>query len=135
VPRQTACKCTADTPVSLLCPACIDKRRRIRDRINRRKARAAARGQPPRPAGTAVLPPATVIDLSDALDYLAELLDDVTTSGQQLTSLEQQLVYSLAQVHKVLKPLLDQAAEELVEIRRDVSQYDRDAPKPKFASQ
>ena len=72
MPRQTACKCTADTPVSLLCPACIDKRRRIRDRINRRKARAAARGQPPRPAGTAVLPPATVIDF----DYLTGLLDD-----------------------------------------------------------
>ena len=132
MPRQTACKCTADTPVSLLCPACIDKRRRIRDRINRRKARAAARGQPARPAGTAVLQPAIVIDLSDALDYLTALLDEITGAGRHLTDLEQQLVYSLTQIRNTLQPSLNQATEELVEIGRDVSQYDRIAPKPKF---
>lgn len=130
--QQAQCGCKPETPVPLLCPDCLDKRRRIRDRINRRKARAAARGQPPRPAATAVLPPATVIDLADALDYLTELLNDVTTSGQQLTSLEQQLVYSLTRIRDTLRPPLNQAAEEVIEIGRDVSKYHRDAPKPKF---
>lgn len=73
-----------------------------------------------------------VIDLADALDYLTELLDDIASDERQLTMLEQQLAYSLTRIRDTIQPALNQAAEELVEIGRDVSQYDKNAPKPKF---
>ncbi|MCB0902280.1 MAG: hypothetical protein KDB83_09220 [Actinobacteria bacterium] len=134
MPSQGGCKCTPDTPVPLLCPACKDHRRRIRDRINRRKKRALARGQPPRPLGTALLPTDTVIDLTIALEVLTDLLQRTNQSGQPTTDLERQLLYSLKQIADTLSPAIQPAHDELIEQARSPTQYDDYEPAtPKFA--
>lgn len=116
MPPQGGCICDPETPVPLLCPDCLDNRRRIRDRINRRKARATARGQTPRPLGTAVLPTGTVIDLADALDSVTDVLADAHQDERDLTPLEQQLVYNLQHLHSVLQDALRPATDELHEV-------------------
>ncbi len=137
MPAKAGCACTPDTPVPLLCHNCLDKRRRIRDRLNRRKARAAARGQEPRPTGTAALPPDTVSTLVDALDSIDDLLIQANDPVRTLSPLEQQLVYNLGHLHQVLRDALQPAAEELVEMGRDTSQYRNvyESKKPRFATE
>jgi hypothetical protein len=135
MPPQGGCICDPETPVPLLCPDCLDNRRRIRDRINRRKARATARGQTPRPLGTAVLPTGTVIDLADALDSVTDVLADAHQDERDLTPLEQQLVYNLQHLHSVLQDALRPATDELHEAGRNTSQYPTEyqGKRPKFA--
>lgn len=114
----------------------MNKRRLVRDRLNRRKARAKKRGQQPLPLGTATLPTATVIDLADALTSVAVVLADADQPHQVvLTPLEQQLVYNLRNLHQALHEALRLAADELVEADRDTSQYQHEykGKRPKFA--
>lgn len=133
--QPRTCRCTPKTPVPLLCPDCLDNRRRVRDRINRRKARAARRGKQPRPVGTAVLPSDTVSDLTDALNYLTELLGEIAADGRQLTALEQQLAYSLRSIQNTLSPSLQPAHDESVEMQRPTTQYPSEyqSKTPRFA--
>lgn len=119
VAHELLCRHDPDTPVPLLCDDCRNTRRQVRDRINRRKARARKRGQTPRPVGTTTLPPQTTVELADALDYLTELLTE--TGQQHLSDLEQQLVYSLKHIRDTLEPALQQAADELAEIKRPIT--------------
>lgn len=133
--QPQACRCTPNTPVTRLCPDCLDKRRRIRDRLNRRKARAKERGREPRPTGMAVLPPDTVADLADAVAYLTQLLNEIGAAGQPLTPLEQQLVYSVRLVCDTLRSPLRHPHDELVEMQRPTTQYPTEyrPADPKFA--
>lgn len=135
MPAEAGCACTPETPVPLLCLECLNKRRRIRDRLNRRKARARRHGQPARSAGTATVPPDIVADLADTLPSIHEALAQATNPGRALSPLEQQLAYHLRHLHRTLQDVLQPAAEELVEIDRDTSQYqdDDNRKKPKFA--
>ncbi|MCA9211520.1 MAG: hypothetical protein KDB27_00515 [Planctomycetales bacterium] len=59
------------------------------------------------------------MELADALDYLTELLTE--TGQQHLSDLEQQLVYSLKHIRDTLEPALQQAADELAEIKRPIT--------------
>lgn len=120
---RSQCGHDPDTPVTLLCDDCREKRRRVRDRINRRKARAQKRGLPARPQGTAVLPGSAVADLTDALASVAEMLNRAEKTGLRLTGLEQQLVYNLRSLHDTLTVALAPAADELVEVNRPRTQY------------
>jgi hypothetical protein len=120
------------TPVPRLCDECKTLRRRVRDRINRRKARARKRGKTPRPSGPTALSAEATVDLADAVDYLRALLADL--DGETLTPLEHQLAHTLRQIASVLEPALQLAMEETTEIARGVSDSKTyDGKKPKFA--
>jgi hypothetical protein len=126
VAYKAPCQHNSETPVPLLCDDCKEKRRRVRDRLNRRDARARARGQEPRPFGTAVINPEDVIDLADTLDAIRDTLNDLDNADRPLTVGEQQLVYAMKHLTETLDQALASANEEIVEVNRATTQYPDD---------
>lgn len=115
------CSCGPTTPVRDLCVQCRDKRRRVRDRLNRREDTG-------RPAGVAYLPPKVIADLTDALAAIDELTADLTAAAR--TREVDQYVYSVGQLKRILQPALDVAEQERIEIERPTTR-NPDTYKPK----
>lgn len=115
------CSCGPETPVRDLCVQCRDKRRRVRDRLNRREDKG-------RPAGVAYLPPGVVADLIETLDALDELTADLTAAAH--TPEVDQYVYAIGQLKRILQPALDVAEQERIEIERPTTR-NPDTYKPK----
>lgn len=115
------CSCGPKTPVRDLCVQCRDKRRRVRDRLNRREDKG-------RPAGVAYLPPDIVADLTETLDALDELTAELTEATR--TPEVDQYVYAIRQLRRILQPALDVAEQERIEIERPTTR-NPDTYKPK----
>jgi hypothetical protein len=114
-PGDPPCKHDGNVPVYLLCDACREHRRRIRDRINHRTVK--------RPAGSALLAASTVTGLVALFTDLDEIAADLRASGRPLTPDEDSLLYALNLLRTLLQPALQSATEELVEFKRPTTMY------------
>lgn len=103
----------------VLCAECKRKRARVRDRLNRREARARKKGlERPPPLVSARLTAETIIDLADTLDAANDIVHELNESGRALSLEEQQLSYAISQIQRLVEPAIRLAIEEIVEIQR-----------------
>jgi hypothetical protein len=114
-PGDQPCKHDGDVSVYLLCDACRDHRRRVRDRVNHRKIK--------RPAGSALLTTETVASLLTVFTDLDGIAADLHGSGRRLTPDEDSLLYALGLLQNLLQPALTAATEELVEFKRPTTMH------------
>ncbi len=114
--RTKSHACPPETPVRDLCDACKRQRRRILDRIARRRKRGGAEG------GGATLTPRETARTLAARDRLqAEqiaLEDRARLSRQPLSAETQALLDSLAKLRQALAPALSVTKQELIEQNR-----------------
>lgn len=114
--RTIPCQCTPETPVRDLCDACRKKRRRITERVRRRRDRGGAEG------GGAVLSSretARVLAILDGLQARQIAVEDrARLAGTALPADVQALLETLARLREALRPPLAVTEEELIEQKR-----------------
>lgn len=124
------CDHKRSTPVPVLCAECRRKRARVRDRLNRREARARKKGlERPPPLVGARLTAETTIDLAETLDAANDILRELNEPGRPLSLEEQQLSYAISQIQRLVEPAIRMVIEEVVEIQRPTTDNPDYTPK------
>lgn len=114
--RANQCRCTSETPVRGLCQTCKSKRRRILERVRRRRSRGGAEG------GGATLSSretARVLAILDEIQARQIALEDAARlARRQLPTEALALLDTLARLRVALRPPLAVTEEELIEQER-----------------